>query len=96
MSLSPILYLFLAPSGKLYKKLQYLLAEDEKAQRIAPPIIQHRRPGPRNPAYGIPSSEWPTVLQRVLENKESLRKVADDYGISHETIRRLIRATRRC
>jgi len=39
-----------------------------------------------------PLHEWPTVLQRVLENKESLRKVADDYGVSHETIRRVVRA----
>jgi hypothetical protein len=31
VSLSPIFSLFLAPSGKLYQKLQYLLAEDEKA-----------------------------------------------------------------
>ncbi len=93
-TLSPILYLFLAPSGKLYQKLQYLLAEDEKIQRSTPPIIQHRRPGPRNPAYGIPASEWPTVLKRVLANKEPLRKVADDYGVSYETIRRVVRAER--
>src|SRR6266700_4916645 len=94
-TLSPILYLFLAPSGKLYQKLQYLLAEDEKAQRSTPPIIQHRRPGPRTPAYGIPSSEWPTVLHRVLEKKESLREIADEYGVSYETIRRLIRSSQK-
>jgi hypothetical protein len=93
-TLSPILYLFLAPSGKLCQNLQHLLAEDEKAQRSTSPIIQHRRPGPRNQAYGIPSSEWPTVLKRVLEKKESLRQVADDYGVSHETIRRIIRKKR--
>jgi hypothetical protein len=90
-TLSPILYLFLTPSGKLYQKLQYLLAEDEKAQRSTPPIIQHRRPGPKHPKYGIPTEHWTTVLQRVLEKKESLRKVADDFGVSHETIRRIIR-----
>jgi site-specific DNA recombinase len=94
-TLSPILYLFLAPSGKLYQKLQHFLSEDEKAQRSALPIIQHRRPGPRNPAYGIPSSEWPMVLCRVLEKEESLRNVADDYGVSHETIRRMVRAVRK-
>ena len=94
-SLSPILYLFLAPSGVLYQKLQYLLTEDEKAQRSTPSNIRHRRPGPRNPAYVISASEWPTVLQRVLENNEPLRKVADDYGVSHETIRCLIRAASR-
>src|SRR2546421_12183094 len=42
--LSPILYLFLEPSGKLYQKLQDLLAEEEQAQNITPPMIQHQRP----------------------------------------------------
>src|SRR5450755_3765673 len=54
-TLSPILYLFLEPSGKLYQKLHYLLAEDEKAQRSTPPIVQHRRPGPKDILYGIPA-----------------------------------------
>ena len=76
----------------LYQRLQLLLAEDAKAQRSTPPIMPNRRPGPRNPAYGIPSSEWPTVLKRVLEKKEPLRKVAVDYGVSRETIRRMVRA----
>src|SRR6266567_8105131 len=35
------------------------------------------------------------VLQRALEKKEPLRKVADDDGVSHETIRCLVRAARR-
>src|SRR2546421_4483898 len=92
--LSPIFYLFLAPSGKLYQKLQDLLTEDEKAQRSTSSLLHHRRPGPRNPADGIPSSAWPTVLHRVLEKKEPLRKVAEDYGVSHETRRRVVRAAR--
>jgi len=33
-------------------------------------------------------------LKRVLEKKESLRNVADDSGVSHETIRRVVRAAR--
>src|SRR6266566_3625315 len=37
---------------------------------------------------------WPTVLHRVLEKKEPLRKVAEDDGVSHETIRRVVRAAR--
>ena len=74
----------------LYQKLQSLLTEDEKAASSPPPNIQHRRPGPRNPAYGIPASEWPMVLCRVLEKKESLRKVADGYGVSRETIRLMV------
>ncbi len=55
-------------------------------------MIKHRRPGSRNPACGLPSSEWPTVLRRVLEKKEPLRQLADEYHVSHETIRRVIRA----
>ena len=57
-----------------------------------PAVIKHRRPGPSNPADGIPSSEWPAVLRRVLEKKEPLRQVADESHGSHETIRRVIRA----
>ena len=96
-SLSPILYLFLAPSGKLYQKLQRFLAEDEKVQRCTPGVVEkQRRPGPKKPRYGIPASQWPTVLDRVLEKKEPLRKVADDYGVSYETIRRLIGSILSC
>jgi Sigma-70, region 4 len=57
-----------------------------------PIATQQSRWHPRNPANGIPASEWSTVLQCVLEKNEPLREVADDYGVSHETIRRLIRA----
>jgi hypothetical protein len=88
-SLSPILYLFLAPSGFLYQKVQRLL--DETAEGSIPPVvIKHRRPGPKQPTYGIPTSEWPTVVHRVVELKEPLRTVAAAYGVSHETIRRIM------
>jgi|GEM_PF-1062571 len=89
-SLSPILYLFLAPSGKLYLKVQHLLAGDELFQSSNPPLLKRRRPGPKNPNYGIPADLWSTVLQRVVEQKESLRTVAAAYGVSPETIRRII------
>src|SRR2546423_3374327 len=49
--LSPIFSLFLAPSGKLYQRLQDLLAEEEQAQRSTPSLLQHRRS-----VYGLPSS----------------------------------------
>jgi hypothetical protein len=90
-SLSPILYLFLAPSGKLYLKVQHLLSEDEILQRSNPPLLKHRRPRPKHPNYGIPAELWPTVVHRVVEQKEPLRTVAADYGVSHETIRRIMR-----
>ncbi len=38
---------------------------------------------------------WPTVLHRVLEKKEPLRKGAEDDGVSHETRRRVVRADMR-
>jgi hypothetical protein len=89
-TLSPIFYLFLAPSGKLYLKVHHLLVGDERVQRSNPPLLKHRRPGPKQPNYGIPSELWPTVVQRVVEQKEPLRTVAADYGVSHETIRRIM------
>jgi hypothetical protein len=91
-SLSPILYLFLIPAGVLYQKVQRLLALDETTQGSHPPAMKRRRPGSKHPAYDIPVSEWSTVVQRVMVQKEPLRTVAATYGVSHETIRRLIRA----
>jgi hypothetical protein len=89
-ALPPILYLFLAPSGKLYLKGQHLLAQDKLVQRSNPPFLKHRRPGPKQPNYGILAEFWPTIVHRVLEQKEPLRTVAADYGVSHETILRIV------
>jgi hypothetical protein len=89
-TLSPILYLFLAPSGTLYLKVQDVLALDEVPDASPPPIVGNRRPGPKHPAYGIPAEHWPTVVHRVVEQKEPLRTVAAAYGVSHETIRRIM------
>jgi hypothetical protein len=55
-------------------------------------VIKQRRPGPKPPADGLPASAWPSVLQRVVEQKVPLPTVAAAYGVSPETIRRLIRA----
>ncbi len=89
-TLSPILYLFLAPAGTLYLKVQDLLAHGETQDASPPPLVGKRRPGPKHPAYGIPASQWPTAVHRVVEKKEPLRTVAAAYGVSHETIRRII------
>ena len=68
--------------------MQRLLAEEEAAEGGPPPaVIKQRRPGPKNPAYGLPASERPTVVQRVVEQKELLRTVAAASGVSPETIR---------
>jgi hypothetical protein len=89
-ALSPILYLFLAPSGKLYLKVQALLAKEEIHDASPPPIVGKRRPGPKHPTYGIPTEHWPMIMHRVVENNEPLRAVAREYGVSHETIRRIL------
>jgi hypothetical protein len=89
-ALSPIFSLYLAPSGKLYLKVQHLLLEDKLVQRSNLPLFKHRRPGPKHPNYGIPADLWPTVAHRVVEQKEPLRTVAAAYGVSHETIRRIV------
>ena len=57
--------------------------------------MTHRHPGAAKPQHGIPAVEWPTVLRRVVENQEPLRQVADDYGVSYETIRRIVIAARK-
>ena len=63
---------------------------------VVPPVIEtQRRPGPKDIPYGIPGEQWPVVLARVLENHEPYRKVAADYGVSRETIRRLVRASKK-
>ena len=68
-----------------------LLTKDETTEEShTPAVIKQRRPGPKHPAYGIPASEWPIVLHRVLEQREPLRTVAAAYGVSHETIRRIM------
>ena len=38
----------------------------------------------------FPLNAGPTVVHRVVEQKEPLRTVAAAYGVSHETIRRII------
>ena len=53
--------------------------------------LPQRRPGPDDPHWKIPATEWPIVLHRI-DQGEPLRKVASDYGVSYETVRRVIQA----
>jgi len=53
-----------------------------------------RRPGPANPQWKIPYSEWPDVLRRV-EQGEPLRQIASHYGVSYEAVRRVVNAARK-
>jgi len=86
---------FLSPASFLSQKLQLVLAQLHADGNAPLPIITRRRPGPAKPKHGIPPAEWPTVQRRVLENQEPLRRVASDYGVSHETVRRVLLACRK-
>ena len=55
---------------------------------------KQRRPGPAHPHYGIPPEKWPDVLHRI-EQADSLRQVAQDYGVSYETVRRTVKVARK-
>ena len=82
---------FVAPRGKLLQRLLTL----EQLLGILPPLLTSQRyAGPREPNSGIPLEEWPNVVRRVIEHYESLRQVAAEYGVSHETVRRLLRSSR--
>ena len=81
----------MASHGKLYHRL---LALEQVLGSIPPLLTSQQYSGPREPHYGIPLEEWPNVVRRVIEHHESLRQVAADYGVSHETIRRILRASR--
>jgi hypothetical protein len=70
--------------------VQQLLAHDEAHDAGPPPIVNKRRPGPKHPNYGIATEHWPMIIHRVVENKVPLRAVAQEYGVSHETIRRIM------
>jgi hypothetical protein len=86
-----VLIHFVAPHGKLYHRL---LALEQLLGSLPPLVSAQQRPGPREPHRAIPPEEWPNVVRRVREHHESLRQVAADYGLSHETVRRILRTSR--
>jgi hypothetical protein len=77
---------------------EYAHSGDPFEQAIVDPVVlslPQRRPGPDTLQWKIPVSEWPNVVRRVVENREPLRKVADDYGVSYETVRRVVKTVRK-
>ncbi len=58
------------------------------------PLGMQRRPGPDNPQWKIPRTEWPAVLRRV-DQGETYRQIASHYGVSYEAVRRVVKAARR-
>jgi hypothetical protein len=93
-SLSPTLALFIPPDGKLYLKMQLVIAQS-LIKPTLPTEAPKRRLGPKQPKRGTPSSDWPTIVSRVIENSEPLRKMARDYYVSYESMQCVIRAARR-
>ena len=83
---------FHSPSSYLYRKLQRFLQENQGNASLPALPVAHQHPGHVKRRHGLPLTEWPTVLRRVVENQEPLRKVADDYGVSYETVRRVVHA----
>jgi hypothetical protein len=83
-----VLIHFLAPHGKLPQKL---LALEHLLGSIPSLPSTQEHPGPCEPHHAIPPEAWLDVVHRVREHHEPFRQVATDYGVSHETIRRLLR-----
>lgn len=67
---------------------------DVFANKQVPVSDTQRRPGPDNPQWKIPYTEWSEVLRRVGQG-ETYRQIASHYGVSYEAIRRLVKAARR-
>src|SRR5260370_68927 len=87
-------YLSLVPLAKLFPGRNDILvyrhptANEDK-------ILSHSQPRPGSGLHWkIPVAQWSTVLQRI-DQGEPLRKVAGDYGVSYEVVRRVLRAARR-
>lgn len=102
LALIPIEKLFADRSDILVytpkSSIEYAQFDDPFDQALDNPVIislAQRRPGPDKPQWRIPYSEWPKVIRRVVENQEPLRKVANDYGVSYETVRRVVRAAQK-
>ena len=70
--------------------MQHLLAGDELFKVVILLFSSADDQGRNIRTTVFPLPEWPTVVQRVVEQKESLRTVAAAYGVSHETIRRIM------
>ncbi|MFL5657846.1 MAG: helix-turn-helix domain-containing protein [Ktedonobacteraceae bacterium] len=71
-------------------------SDDPFEHALTDPLVvsrPQRHPGPDQSHWKISPSEWPTVLRR-LDQGESLRTLAREFTVSHETVRRVVRAAR--
>ena len=97
LALIPLEKLFAHPDDILVytprSSSDYAQADDPFEQVLENPVVisfsqRHSRSDMLQ--WKIPRAEWPNAIRRVVENHEPLRKVAGDYGVSYETIRRMI------
>ena len=85
-------HLFLVPLEKLFPGRNDLLVYRHPNTDLPDTSsLPQRQPGPNDPHWKIPATEWHIVLHRI-DQGEPLRKVASDYGVSYETVRRVIQA----
>ena len=56
----------------------------ERFEPVTPPQCQ---PGPTNPRWKLPPSEWPTIVERAGRG-ESLLQMAKEYGVSYPVVRK--------
>ena len=45
------------------------------------------QPGPDNPRWKLPPSEWPKIVERV-DQGESLQQIAVSYGVTYPVVRK--------
>jgi DNA invertase Pin-like site-specific DNA recombinase len=70
------------------------MSESDVQGAIIFPQRKQRRPGPDKPHRRIPSEQWPDVLHRI-EQGGTLRQIATDYGVSYQTIHRIVLTMRK-
>ncbi len=86
-------HLALIPLAKLFPGRDDILVYKHPIYQAEPLSHTQRHIG-KDPHWKIPVSQWPTVLRRV-DQGEPLRKIAGDYNVSYEAVRRVIRAARK-
>jgi hypothetical protein len=87
-------HLSLVPLAKLFPGRNDILVYNHPAPEQGDPLPHSQRHPGSDPHWKIPVAEWPTVFHRI-EQGEPLRKVAGDYNVSYEAVRRVLRAVGR-
>ena len=80
------------PVEKLFPEGEPLrtIVRPERFQPVTPPQCQ---PGPTNPRWKLPPSEWSTIVERA-DRGESLLQIAKEYGVSYPVVRKVEKLAR--